>query len=101
MRKKCIKPVALLDDNDYVLTVINTDNMNKLYIKNKIIIYNDEIKARKLYDYLNNKKDNKENKEYHQILGECLGYPQNDVDYFINDHSEYWKEYWSKNDDDD
>lgn len=89
--KKGIKPVALIGEYDEALSMVsNFENIKIKKIYKKTIVYNDEEKAMKLYNHLLNSKNKREDNEHHQILGECLGYPQDDINYFINNSSEYW-----------
>lgn len=103
--KKGIKPVVWIQHSDEIesLEYIWKD-MPHMFCgnkKNSLLVYNDFEKAQRLKDFFENKaKDETEEievfdpneginrgicvatKQYHKIVGECLGYPQDDIDYF-------------------
>lgn len=58
------------------------ENMNCIKLKNGIIVYNDQEKANKLKDFFSHKFIGDQN-EKHRTFGRLLGYPTDDIEYFI------------------
>ena len=61
-------------------------NYVKLFDINKIVIYSDEGKAnaKESIDYFSQKEDRLESDKHHRFVGRCLGYPKEDIEYFVN-----------------